>query len=212
MILHAHSGARGRVIDLDNGQVVPKVISLDTDTIPHQLEAYQTNSKGDYAKDSEGNYLTYRAKGRFQYLPAPAKSPTKVLMGAPNCAICFSPLTVPGKEICPICLGKYKKVDKIGPLDATQCDRCSRQAQWIVSDEVETTPVLVAVSSVIRTNDPTTKIRNLKASKILFDTGCIVGRRYYCSKHFLPPRILDSKGEVVQKLEDSGGVRPQWHS
>jgi hypothetical protein len=63
MLLHAQHGWRGRVYDLDERRWVPKVIWLDTDS--GVLEAYEVNHRGEYCRDLNGNYLTYRARGRF---------------------------------------------------------------------------------------------------------------------------------------------------
>ncbi len=42
---------------------------------------------------------------------------------------------------------------------------------------------------------------------VLFGRAATVGRRYYCSWHFKPPRLLDARGEVISDIGES--LRPQ---
>jgi hypothetical protein len=207
MILHSQQGIRGEVLDLDTGLKVPKVIWLDTEKM--ELEAFQVDASGKEIKDTNGDLLTYRARGRFKFVPRfkeDTASRTRIVMGAPNCAKCGSPLTLQGQDLCAICNARdksypgFKGVNKlVTPILDRPCDvkGCGRLAEYQVSDEVPATP---AVTKPVNVN-------GFKAS--LWDRGAMVGVRYYCSWHFKPPRILDAKGEVVQELEDAGGVRPE---
>lgn len=195
MIYHAQQGFRGKVVDLDTGRVVPKVIWFDD--VRGELEAYQVGSDGKVLRhEIDGDYLTYKVRGRFEWLPEVAKCTTKIVMGAPQCARCNSLLTLPGDDLCPVCRAKDRGqrnkmvVERLTvPLLDVQCEECSRQAEWSVGDEVEVTPQL--------------------RKRWLYVRGQTVGRRYYCSFHFQPPRLLDAKGEVIEDLGDER-LRPQY--
>lgn len=73
-----------------------------------------------------------------------------------------------------------------------KCMNCTRDAKWEVGDE--------------------TPLRPFRQGSKLYGAGRLVGKRYYCDFCYKAPRILDSKGEVMQTLEDGLGVRPGWHS
>ena len=201
MRLYATQGVRGKVIDLDTGREVRKVIWLDLDC--GELEAYQTDILGDEIKDVWGRKLTYRAKGRFSFIPWQGElfsrnvgtSPiTPTAQGAPYCSMCGSPLTLPGDDLCISCRTKQRvqrwrpKVERLTtPLLDKKCCNCSRLAVWSVADEVEASPQ--------------------KLGKRLFERGATVGQRFYCSFCYKPPRLLDTKGEEIREL-DTMGVRP----
>jgi hypothetical protein len=200
MLLHVQSGFRGTVIDLDTGKKVPKVIWLNTDT--GELEAYQVNALGEEIPDLNGNFLTYRAKGRFRFIPREdkgRKGHLKITMGAPRCALCPSPLTLPGDDLCVACRAKERgqrnrmKVERIqNPLLDRKCCKCSRLATWAVSDEVDVTPELGSKPSGVWGD---------RKGKVLYLRGAMVGRRYYCASCYTPPRLLDPRGEVIQDLD-----------
>lgn len=78
------------------------------------------------------------------------------------------------------------------PLFDQKCSECSRVAEWSVSDEISLPPV--------------------KANGQWFSRGKTVDVRFYCSWCYKPPRLVDSKGEIIKEFEEAGGVRPQWHS
>lgn len=59
---------------------------------------------------------------------------------------------------------------------------CINRAVWQVSDEVEIEPV----------------VHGGKA----FGQATLVGMRFYCDRHYKGPRIYDSRGELVQQIED----------
>lgn len=197
MILHAQSGFRGQIIDLDTGRPVRKVIWFDTERC--ELEAYQIDAAGNIIRDVNGEYLTYRARGRFRFKPDSAKplARTNVEIGAPRCLRCGNPLTLPGSDLCAFCNAKDKgykgfKVERMTTpfLDCPcQSKGCGMLAEWSVSDEVVATPEV--------------------SGRRFWDRGALVGRRFYCSKHYVAPRLLDQKGEVVEVFEEAGGVRPQ---
>ncbi len=222
MLLHARDCA-GRVVDLDTGRAVPRVIWLDLDR--SELEAYAVDGQGRCVAvpGEPGKWRTYRARGRFRFDPEGGGSPlftrnahvlpprpAKIVMGAESCALCNSPLTLPGDDLCPPCRAKQQgqrnrmAVERIATpfLDRPCCAKgCGRLAAWSVSDEVIVTPghgiALVLPSG-----------QTLK--RPLFERGMCVGRHWYCDRHYQAPRVLDSKGNVVEVLHDAGGVRPQW--
>jgi hypothetical protein len=201
MLFHVEHGFRGRVWDLDLNKHVPKVISLDTER--GELEAYQTDAAGQIKQDVNGNYLTYRARGRFKFIPENGK-PARIVMGAPACALCQSPLTIPGSDLCAFCNAKDKgvknfKVERLTPLLNRPCEKCSNLAEWSVSDEVTATPQLV-ISTYPGIN---------RRGKVLFERATTVRQRFYCSRHYVAPRLLDARGEVIEVFKDAGGVRPQ---
>ncbi len=200
MRLHCSQGYRGKIIDLDTKLPIPKVIWLDEEA--GELEAFQVDNNGK-TKRQGTDLLTYRAKGRFKFIPTqqpetPNNNPLsvntkggKIVMGAPACAKCKSPLTLPGDDLCPICRsverGKKIVVERITtPLLNRKCARCSALACWSVSDEMEVTPAVG--------RNP---YKRWGKGKVLFDRGKTVGIRFYCSKHYQPPRLLDAKGEII---------------
>jgi hypothetical protein len=81
-----------------------------------------------------------------------------------------------------------RRVKEIGH----KCEGCTRDAKWMVSDETPLPPV--------------------KQGSKLCGRARLTGIRYYCDFCYRGPRIVDSHGEVMQTIEDGGGVRPQWHS
>ncbi len=200
MILDASRGIKGKVVDLDTGKVVPKVKSLNTDT--GLLVAYRTDAHGNALSDGNGNWLTYTAVGRFRFTPSdgsqvPAK---KIVMGAPSCTKCLNRMTLPGDDLCVRCRATDRNQRHrmtveavIDPFDDHKCEDCTEKAAWCVSDEVETTPQAGMSPS----------------GKVLFERAATVGRRWYCSRHFKPPRLLDARGEEIKEL-DNEKVRPQW--
>jgi hypothetical protein len=86
---------------------------------------------------------------------------------------------------------KRTKVTRM-ELSAEKCELCSRQAKWQAGDETPLPPV--------------------RQGRRIFTCAQTVDVRHYCDFHYQPPRILDAKGEVMETIEDAGGVRPQWHS
>jgi hypothetical protein len=203
MMLHsATPGIRGTVIDLDTGRPVPgRVIWLDLDK--GELEAYRWNQASGYLCDVNGNYLTYRARGRFRYLPAAAPAPA-IRLGAPHCVKCRNPLTLPGDDLCPACNAKdrgYKGIGQAPDLSGRCCYAgCSRSATWQVADEVEATPVL----------GKGTMPRSRRSGIILYPRAATVACRAYCDFHFQLPRLLDARGEVIKQFED--GLTPDGRS
>lgn len=195
--LYAAHGFRGKLIDLDTGLPVPRVIWADPDE--GLVEAYRVRPDGSPVLDPSGAYVTYRAKGRFKFVPVntPRRRPP-AKEGAAKCTKCTSHLTLPGEELCPACYAldrNVKRPMRVGrlasPILNVRCGRkgCSRVATWSVSDEVAVSPE--------------------KKGKMWFERGATVGRRFYCSHHYVPPKILDARGEEVETIEDGGGVRPQ---
>lgn len=214
MLLDARRGFRGTVIDLDTGERIPKVITLDTET--GIIEAFLCDGDGNEIREIGNDGViynkTYKAKGRFEVRenvdPRLVRPPMHIVMGAPACAKCQSPLTLPGDDLCPSCRAADRnqknkmKVTKIDPLEVRQCCNCSRQAAWQVADEVETTPQIA--DSQYGPSGPN--------GKIAFDTAATVGRRFYCDFCYRGPALLDAKGDVISVDEESNGLRPQWHS
>ncbi len=211
MRLHASQGMRGTVIDMDTGQPVAKVIWLDLDR--GELEAYKVGPTGECIMTNDTDnmpaYVTQRLKGRFKLIPRtepvspvhgqpdPSSPRRRLSMGAPQCARCKSVLTLLGDDLCPACraLDRRQKnpmrIEKLSvPLFNCRCSYygCSRPGEWAVADEIEVTPQRV--------------------KRTLYERGATVGRRYYCSKHYVPPRILDSKGEIIEELDNTKG-RPE---
>lgn len=199
MKLHAEQGFRGRVLDLDTGKSVPRVLWLDEQA--GELEAYRVDVAGKPVRDANGDFLTYRARGRFRFEPAATEKPHSaphIVMGAPACARCQSSLTLPGDDLCPPCRAadrgqrnRMRAEPVSGLLLVRPCETkgCGRIAAWCVSDEVSVTPQLHA--------------------RRLWERGAVVHRRWYCAFHYHPPRLLDSRGETVETFHEAGGVRPQ---
>ncbi len=200
MIFDAANNIKGKVIDLDTGKVVPKVKSLNTAT--GLLVAYKTDAHGNALSDGKGNWLTYTAVGRFKFTASdgsqvPAR---KIILGAPSCTKCRNQMTLPGDDLCVTCRAKERNQRHrmtveavVDPFDDHKCEDCTARASWCVSDEVETTP----------------QLGQLHDRKIMFDRAAVVGRRWYCARHFKPPRLLDARGEEIMEL-DNEKVRPQW--
>lgn len=211
--LRCIDGVRGVVVDEDTGLTVRHVIWLDTDR--GELEAYKVDGNGNPVKttatDGATIYYTYKARGKFRFLPmvvSDGKLPNKPLaMGADKCAKCPSVLTLPGDELCVACraadrLQRNKmRVEPITtPLLHCRCAHygCGLLATWSVGDEVDASPVVGNLPNASRMWG--------RAKKALYTRGATVGRRYYCSKHFQPPRLLDPRGEVIADFDNV--VRP----
>lgn len=211
MILDARKGFRGKVFDLNTGQEVRGVIWLDTEK--GELEAYAIgpdNKPVATMVDGLLYFRRYTAKGRFRVtVGSDSQRPPRVVMGASNCARCHSTLTLPGDDLCPGCRadqqwpgqGRMRVERVINPLLDRKCHRkgCSRLAEWSVCDEVGVTPACVR---------GVTRIFGRLFVNPLYDRGATVGRRFYCSKHWQPPRLLDARGDRMEDIEVS--VRPQW--
>lgn len=219
MRLHASQGMRGKVIDLDTGLPVPKVIWLDVDT--GELEAFQLDAKGNTIPDLNGNLATFKAKGRFKLIPKVVPTATP-LLGAPQCVKCSSKLTLPGEELCPTCKAKDRgqkhkmQVTELDVLTPHKCEKCSLQANWAVADEVGVTPQVnsntiqrrqVVDKETGRTSTILMVVPTGKPGKTFYEQGVTVGRRFYCNKHYALPRLVDAKGEIITELET--GARPQ---
>lgn len=197
--IRAEDGFRGRVIDLDTGRRVPKVIELNLER--GYLRAYEVIKQDDERPEREiirrsaaGEPLWYEAYGRFQFFPGEAKAggtTPRVVMGAPACARCRSPLTLPGDDLCPRCRaadrGQANRfvIERLTtPLLNCRCAECTRIATWSVADEVEVTPA--------------------RSGRYLYERGMTVGRRYYCDRCYRPARLLDPKGEIVADFRYAG--------
>lgn len=205
MILRACQGVRGRVFDLDTNEEVLYVIELDVDPTTHfgTLEAYYSDKNGK-KKVVDGQIMTYRAKGRFKFVPTPAQKSPRIVMGALKCSKCSSELTLQGDDLCVRCRAKErnqknKMVAKpiTTPLFDCKCEKCSRVATWAVSDEVDVTPQV------------SQRAFRGKVGKVMYSRASTVGRRFYCAWCYQPPRLLDDKGEIIKDLNDEV-VRPQF--
>ena len=203
-----------RVIDLDDSKPVPAVIWVDVEA--GLLEAYQTDAFGRIRKDPrDGGLLTYTARGRFKVvpvsqLPPPPPPKKKLAGGAPKCARCSSVLTLPGSDLCPSCNARDKNyrnkflVERVvNPLGARPCAHkgCIRPAAFGVGDDVAVSPAVGPAQGLFGAGPG--------VGKVLYERGATVGRRWYCHFHFRPPRVLDARGEVVEVIDESHGVRPQ---
>lgn len=97
-----------------------------------------------------------------------------------------------------ICKGRIRFEPKGTPYQLIEirekCATCTRQATYAVSDETPLSPVVV------------------KGRQYAFERAKTVATRYYCEWCYQGPRILDAKGEIMEVIEDGGGVRPQGHS
>lgn len=197
MWLHAEQGFRGTVVDLDTGQPVRKVLRIK-DTMD-ELEAVAVDGAGNAVKNAVGDEKTYRAVGRFRFVPRPGNATPKVLLGAPACTKCGSVLTLPGDDLCSACKAKDRgqrhkmTAERVSNLLLPRkCEQCSRQAVWSVSDEVNTTPEAGGKLT----------IRGRKFRGVYYARAAVVGRRWFCEWHFKPPRLLDARGEVVQEIQE----------
>lgn len=193
-------GRKVKLMDLDTKKPVKGGIWVDE--AGGLCEAYVLDDQGrrQLTLDSDGAaaWKTVLLKGRFKLVfdePSPARAVDKVKMGAPACARCGSPLTLMGDDLCPACKAKDrgKPIDfsRTDPFEFQRCEKCSRDATWSVSDECEVTPQRSLV----------TKALTIPNGSYLFDRSMTVGRRYYCDRHFQPPRLVDAKGEPMADLE-----------
>ena len=236
MKLHAAQGFRGRITDLDTGQVVRKVIWFDPDK--GELEAHQVDAYGESLTDGFGNYLTYTARGNFKYepfvntnqgqarqmrgrdtvTPTNGLPRTKIpLLGAPVCALCGSPLTLPGDDLCAVCRqeqtgpkGRFRVERVVDVLGKHRCCgrtpmgmQCSRLATRSVSDEIQASPQEGAAPGSVKLDEGVFRLPR----RVLYDRGATVGRRWYCDWCWEPPRLLDARGERIQDIETE--VRPE---
>jgi hypothetical protein len=213
-LLDAERGARGIVVDLDTGRVVPRVIRFENDAkttlqpdgnllVEGVMQAVWCDNLGKPVFD-DGRARVYRARGRFKFIVArnADQAPT-VLLGSPNCTKCGSPLTLAGDDLCPRCKAtdrgqrnRFSVKELQSPLLDMPCEfkGCREWAEVMVSDEV-----IVSPSEVHRRLDP--HRTHSRRKSLYYERGMTVARHHYCRRHYQPPRILDAKGEVVQVLE-----------
>lgn len=197
MLLRAADGLRGTVFDLDTGRRVPKVFELNLETgyikawfVVEQDDQHPEQEK--LQRNSSGEARWYEAHGRFRFVPAPAAAPQRqIAVGAPRCALCSSPLTLPGDDLCPRCrAGERSQKNRflverlVTPLLDRKCFGCSRLAVWSVSDEVTVSPE--------------------QHNRALWSRGMTVGRTWWCDFCYKPGRLLDDKGEVVEQFRYTG--------
>ena len=200
MLLKAGDGLRGTVYDLDTTRRVPKVIEINLER--GYLKAFYVVRQDDehperevIRRDGAGTAEWYEASGRFKLIPAGPATRRSAVLGAPCCARCRSPLTLPGDDLCPRCRAQERGqsnrflVERLStPLLDRKCGECSRLAVWAVADEVVVSPE--------------------KIGPVLYERGMTVGRRYYCNGCYRPARLLDSKGEIVKDFRYAGPDAP----
>jgi hypothetical protein len=171
MLLRAEDGIRGTLVDLDTNQIIPKPIWFNTAT--GGFSAYRVDREtGEILKNANGDFLTYTGVGRLKFIPRPPRPTPSIPDPDP-------PIT---RRVEPVRI----------PLLSHKCCKCSRLADWSVSDEMPLPP-------------------QLKNGR-LYDRGRTVKIRWYCAWHYEAPRIVDAKGEIMKVESEAGGVRPQWHS
>lgn len=204
-----------RVVDLDTGLPVRKVLWVETEPVPPLgpgvmlLEALRVDQHGNTVVNRQtGTEERYVAKGRFKLEMVEPAPPKQSAMGAPKCAKCQSTMTLPGDDLCFACRAedKCRAVQKVDdPFADHKCAVCSRKADWSVSDEVDVTPALSGFTVVER------RMRGRKVQVVVpggegkqrWARAATVGRRYYCSRHYQPPRLLDSTGEPIRDFDTS---------
>lgn len=206
MRLFAKDAKGLKVHDLDTGKDLKLVTWVDVEQ--GLAEVYQAGPNGKplltTGPDGKRTPTLLLLKGRFKLLPADPKPDDKLhrMLGASTCALCGSSLTLQDDELCPTCKAKDKgkklKCEPLGPFEQHKCERCSRDATWSTSDEVVVSPQ----KAMVKAGPAVT------GGAWLFERAQTVGRRFYCSRHYLGPRLLDWRGEVVQTVETE--LRPQW--
>lgn len=195
-----------RVFDLDTKQYLKGVLWVDAEQGLVEAHHVDSNGKMVLTLDTDGvtAWKTDLLRGRFKLVPAraedePKKRDYSKLLGADKCGRCGSSMTLRGDELCLACKardrGKPLDVKQCDPFELHKCERCSRDATWSVSDEVEVSAQRGKISG-----------KRIKAGTYLFDRGMTVGRRYFCQWHYSGPRLLDHRGEVMATIED--GHRP----
>ena len=199
-----HLKVRAKVHDLDTHRDVKGVLWVDE--AEGTAETYRFDHKGDkvltVGPDGAAAWQTVLLKGRFKLvlLDKPDDSRFAKLMGAAKCGRCGSNMTLRGDELCFACkradMGKPVRLERVDPAEENKCDRCSRNATWMVVDEVSVTPERGTLAAV----------EGLIGGAYLFDRATMAGTRHYCDKHYVGPRLLDIKGEIVST--DEGGLRP----
>jgi len=188
----------GMVIDLDEQRPVRRWVRVDPDQ--GLVEAVQEDTAGRPLFGEHGP-VTYLGKGRFECRLRPRRKAVRVAppADAPQiCGQCDSSMVLPGDELCAVCRarqqGRRIRVEPVSNLLLPRgCDnRCGRRAVWSVIDETPVTPVL--------------GWRRFGGSyrRALFKRASIIGRRWYCSHCYKPPRVLDANGEVMSVEEESG--------
>lgn len=116
-----------------------------------------------------------------------AKENGKPLTYTGRCRMRFEPAAIANKTpVEPVTHRPVRqKFEKITvPVLGLNCQHyaCNRTAAWTVSDEVPTAPV--------------------QSGSKWFGTAKLIGRRFYCDWHYRPPRIIDTKGEVMEELHE----------
>ncbi len=179
MIFRASAGIRGKLWDLDTGKVIPRVVWFDDAT--GTFEAYRVDGNGDIRCDPEdGAPLVWLGRGNLKFI----QEPTATLVSTPRLPEgCWEQ----GQKV--VTRVKHERLSV--PLLDADCEHyaCLLPAEYSVGDEIPMPPVF--------------------SKGKWWGRGRMVNVRYYCAKHYEPPRIVDARGEVVSVCEEAGGVRPQ---
>lgn len=148
--------------------------------------------------DATGTFEAYRVDGNGDIRHDPADGAPLVWLGRGNLKFVQEdkPLALNKPGLPEGCVRQWQQVKvrrerlETYLLDA-DCDHyaCLLPAEYSVSDEVPLPPVFARGKWWAR--------------------GKTVNVRYYCARHYEPPRVLDARGEVVSTWEEAGGVRPQ---
>ena len=179
MIFRATDGIRGKLIDLDTGKVIPKVVWFDDSN--GTFEAYRVDEQGEVRRDHEGEALVWWGRGNLKFVQEASQG---VLLKPKRLVKDRTGGTRPKKV-----KQRHEKLKfRLFDVDCGHC-ACLRPAEYAVSDEEDLPP---SISNGRRW-------ARAKTVKV----------RYFCAFHYEPPRILDAKGEVMSEWEEAGGVRPQ---
>ncbi len=179
MIFKAADGIRGKLLDLDTGEVIPKVVWFNDQD--GTFEAFKVDQRGEVLRGHDGGAVVWWGKGNLRFVQD--AQPGKVL--APRKPKSFPSEKAPRQKV----RQKHRRLSV--KLFNADCEHyaCLRPAEYAVSDEMDLPPLVAGGRRWARA----------KTLKV----------HYFCAFHYQPPRILDGRGEVMSEWEEAGGVRPQ---
>lgn len=145
-----------------------------------EYEAFRLDPSGKIATEN-GVPLRYKGKSKLRFVPSS------------NTNQKFMEKVAPEKMQDTVNLGKriVKREAILFPCAKMRCQHygCDRIAAWSVSDEEHRPPIVI--------------------NGRCYEQAATLRERYYCSWHYVPPKLYDAKGELIEVDNEAGGVRPQ---
>lgn len=172
MILHAKSGVRGELRDLDTGEIIRFVRWADTET--GYYEAFRCDPAVAKTRGIPLASLVYRGRSHLQFTPTAILDPKPSGRRAPSTPLAeIRPEVLRGRTV--------RAIVWIPGVLPPECDEalCHRAAEWAVSIEQLVEPELA--------EDGT-----------LYERAVMVDAGVYCSWHYRAPRQITTRGVEIE--------------